>query len=276
VAFGGVPVREALDSAVIAIAAAGSDTPRLDAELLLAHALGTDRTSLFLDPARTVTGPAVQAFQGFVRRRSALREPVAYILGSKGFRRIELCVDARVLIPRPGTETLVEAAVAELSRGVRVMDVGTGSGAIALALADEREDLEIVATDISEDALSVARANADRLGLAGRVSFVAADLLDGPFAAPDAIVSNLPYVAEADRPTLEPELSHEPETALFAGDGLAVIRRLVEAIPDATRYVALEVGDTQADAVGALFGAPWVTSTRRDLTGNQRVVVASR
>jgi release factor glutamine methyltransferase len=278
VTFTGVSAREALDSAVIAIAAAGSSTPRLDAELLLARALGLDRTALFLDPGQVVAGPAVQAFQSFVRRRSAGREPVAYILGSKGFRRLELAVDPRVLIPRPETETLVEAAVAELPHGAAVLDVGTGSGAVALALADERDDLRVTATDISADALEVARGNAARLGLGGRVRFVLADLLDGVDDPPDAVVSNPPYVAEADRAGLAPEITgHEPARALFAGDeGLDVLRRLVGQIAAPTAYVALEVGDGQADAVRALFSAEWSTSTRQDLAGVQRVVVATR
>jgi len=278
VAFTGVSVREALESAVIAITAAQSDTPRLDAELLLAHALGVDRTALFLDPSRAVTGPAVQAFQGYVRRRTAGREPVAYILGVKGFRRLELAVDPRVLIPRPETETLVEAAVAELPRGASVVDVGTGSGAVALALADERDDLRVTATDISADALEVARGNAARLGLDGRVRFVLADLLDGADDPPDAVVSNPPYVAEADRAGLAPEIAgHEPARALFAGDeGLDVLRRLIGQIAAPTAYVALEVGDGQADAVRALFSTEWSTSTRQDLAGVQRVVVATR
>lgn len=277
-AFTGVSVREALESAVIAITAAQSDTPRLDAELLLAHALGVDRTALFLDPSRAVTGPAVQAFQGYVRRRTAGREPVAYILGVKGFRRLELAVDPRVLIPRPETETLVEAAVAELPRGASVVDVGTGSGAVALALADERDDLRVTATDISADALEVARGNAARLGLDGRVRFVLADLLDGADDPPDAVVSNPPYVAEADRAGLAPEIAgHEPARALFAGDeGLDVLRRLIGQIAAPTAYVALEVGDGQADAVRALFSTEWSTSTRQDLAGVQRVVVATR
>jgi release factor glutamine methyltransferase len=278
VGFPGVSVREALDSAIIAITAAQSDTPRLDAELLLARALGVDRTALFLDPSRAVTGPAVQAFQGYVRRRTAGREPIAYILGVKGFRRLELSVDPRVLIPRPETETLVEAAVAELPRGASVVDVGTGSGAVALALADERDDLRVTATDISADALEVARGNAAGLGLDGRVRFVLADLLDGADDPPDAVVSNPPYVAEADRAGLAPEITgHEPARALFAGDeGLDVLRRLIGQIAAPTAYVALEVGDGQADAVRALFCAEWSTSTRQDLAGVQRVVVATR
>lgn len=275
-AFGGVPVREALDSAVVAITAAGSDTPRLDAELLLAAALGVDRAALVTDPGREVAGPAVQRFQELVRRRSAGREPVAYLLGSRGFRRIDLRVDPRVLIPRPDTETLVQAAVEMLPRGASVVDVGTGSGAVALALKDERPDLRVTATDVSEDALGVARENALALGL--DVEFAVADLLDG-VGPHDAVVSNPPYVAEGDRATLAPEiLRHEPEGALFAGpDGLDVIRRLVaQAAASPARLVALEVGAGQAAGVRGLFGNGWETSARTDLGGVERVVVARR
>ncbi|HEV2786053.1 MAG TPA: peptide chain release factor N(5)-glutamine methyltransferase [Solirubrobacteraceae bacterium] len=276
--FGGASVREALDSAVIAIAAAGSETPRLDAEVLLAAALGIDRTALFLDPAREVTGPAVRAFQDAVRRRSAGREPVAYITGTRGFRHIELVVDARVLVPRPETELLVEVAVELAARGARVVDVGTGSGAVALALKDERPDVEVVATDSSADALAVARANAERLGL--DVAFRHGDLLAGAGAA-DVVLSNPPYVAESERATLAAEiLRHEPPGALLAGaDGLDVIRRLVPAAAVAgARLLAVEIGAGQAAAVtelvrGTGFGD---VQTRRDLAGMERVVIGRR
>ena len=279
-AFGGASVREALDSAVIAIAAGGSDTPRLDAEVLLAAALGIDRTALFLDPMRQVTGPAVRAFQDAVRRRSAGREPVAYITGRRGFRHIELAVDARVLVPRPETELLVEVGVELLARGARVVDVGTGSGAIALALRDERPDLEVTGTDVSAGALAVARDNAARLGLAGDVAFVEGDLLAG-LGEVDAVLSNPPYVAEGERVALAPEiLRHEPAGALFAGaDGLDVIRRLVPAaVAAGARLAAIEVGEGQAAAVRALMvEAGFATvQVRRDLAGIERVVAGSR
>lgn len=279
-AFGGASVREALDSAVIAIAAAGSQTPRLDAELLLADALGVDRTALFVDPSREVTGPAVRAFQNAVRRRSAGREPVAYITGRRGFRHIELEVDARVLVPRPETELLVEVGVELLQRGVRVVDVGTGSGAVALALKDERPDLEVIGTDVSADALAVARRNSARLGLEGAVELRAGDLLAGVWET-DAVLSNPPYVADGERAALAPEiLRHEPPGALFAGeDGLDVIRRLVPAAAAAgARLVAIEVGAGQAAAVGALMGVAGFArvQARRDLAGIERVVVGRR
>jgi len=274
-AFGGVAVRDALDSAVIAIAAAGSPTPRLDAELLLADALSVDRAGLFMDPRREVTGPAVRAFQDAVRRRSAEREPVAYILGRRGFRHIELAVDARVLIPRPETELLVEVGLA-LPRGARVVDVGTGSGAVALALKHERPDLDVLATDVSHAALEVARDNAQRLGL--EVAFAAGDLLAGTGEV-DAVLSNPPYVADGDRATLAPEIArHEPPGALFAGaDGLDVIRRLVPAAARA-RLLALEVGEDQAEPVAGLMRASGFVAVdvRRDLTGIERVVAGTR
>jgi release factor glutamine methyltransferase len=274
-ALRGVPVREALDSAVVALQAAGVDTPRLDAEVLLAHALGVDRTALVIDRDRRVEGPAVRAFQDAVRRRSVEREPVAYITGVKGFRHIDLQVDSRVLIPRPETETLVEAALG-LPPGARVVDVGTGSGAVALALKDERPDLDVVATDASPDALAVARANAARLGL--DVRFFQGDLLDGAGEV-DAVVANPPYVR--DGTPLQPEIArHEPPVALYAGaDGLAVIRRLAaQAGASAARFVALEVGIGQAGAVAAVlvdagFGT---TEAHRDLAGIERVVVGRR
>jgi release factor glutamine methyltransferase len=277
VAFGGVPVREALDGAVTAIAAAGADTPRLDAELLLGHALGVDRTALLMAPEREVTGPAVRAFQDLVRRRSVGREPVAYLLGRRGFRLIELEVDGRVLVPRPETELLVEVAL-DLPHCARVVDVGTGSGAVALALKDERPDLEVVATDVSEDALAVARANAARLGL--DVAFVRGDLLEGAGEV-DAIVANPPYVAEADRAALPPEVArHEPAVALFAGaDGLDVLRRLArEAGASPARLAAVEVGAGQAEPVEALLRAAGFARVERhrDLAGIERVVVGRR
>ena len=277
--FGGVTVREALDSAVIAIAAARSDTPRLDAELLLADALGVDRVALFTDPGHEVSGPAVRAFQNAVRRRSVLREPVAYILGVRGFRHIDLRVDARVLVPRPETELLVELGLT-LARGARVVDVGTGSGAIALALKQERPDLTVTGTDVSADALEVARANGLALGL--EVTFAAGDLLAGVGEC-DAILANPPYVADGERASLAAEIvHHEPAGALFAGaDGLDVIRRLVPAAAAALTVgglIAIEHGAGQAGAVRALLERDGFAGVRshHDLAGIERVSAGTR
>ncbi len=281
----GTPIRDALDGALTAIGASGCETPRLDAELLLAHALGVSRERLIVactrqgDSDLTVTGPAVRTFQDFVRRRSVLREPVAYILGRRHFRRLELAVDPRALIPRPETELLVEIALA-LPQGSRVLDVGTGSGAVALALADERPDLRVTGADVSEPALALARENAARLGL--RVVFVHAHLLDNVPDEFDAVLSNPPYVPDGDRASLAPEiLRHEPASALFAGpDGLDVIRPLIAQAGEraALKLLALEVGAGQAPVVGELMRAAGFAAVRseRDLAGIERVVVGER
>jgi len=272
----GTPVRDALDSAVVALTAAGIDTPRLDAEVLLAHAMGTQRLRLLSDRDAVVSGSAVRAFQDAVRRRSVQREPVAYITGVKGFRRLDIAVDARVLIPRPETETLVEVALDALPEGARVVDVGTGSGAIALALKDERPDLVVVATDVSEDALAVARANAERLGL--EIELIRGDLLGGAGAV-DAVVSNPPYVEDGAQ--LAPEIvRHEPALALRAGpDGLDVLRRLVPAAAArGAALLAVEHGMGQAAAIEALALESGFARTERrpDLAGIDRVVIAWR
>jgi release factor glutamine methyltransferase len=275
----GTPVRDALDGAVTAIGAAGCETPRLDAELLLAHALGVGRERLFVDAELSVTGPAVRTFQDYVRRRSVLREPVAYILGKRHFRRLELVADPRALIPRPETELLVEVALS-LPEDRRVLDVGTGSGAVALALKDERPDLRVTGSDLSAQALALAGANGERLGL--DVHWLTADLLEGVPDEFDAILSNPPYVPDGDGATLAPEiLRHEPASALFAGaDGLDAIRPLLGqvAVRSSVRLLALEVGAGQAAVVGELMRAAGFQSVRseRDLSGIERVVVGER
>jgi release factor glutamine methyltransferase len=275
----GTPARDALDGAITAIAAAGCETPRLDAEVLLAHVLGVSRERLFTDRGLAVEGPAVRAFQNAVRRRAVEREPVAYIVGRRGFRRLDLTVDRRALVPRPETELLVETGLA-LGSGVRVLDLGTGSGAVALALKDERPDLDLSGSDISEAALELARANGRRLGL--DVRWLHSDLLADVPEEFDAILANPPYVAESERAQLAPEiLRHEPAGALFAGpDGLAVIRPLLAQLVarPRTALVALEVGAGQAPAVAELAraaGFPYVRS-ERDLAGIERVVVGER
>lgn len=269
-----------LEAATDALRAAGIDTPRLDAELLLAEATGWSRAALVADPGAEVPPSAARRFGEMVRRRLR-REPVAYILGRKGFRGIELAVDSRVLIPRPETELLVELAL-EVQPD-RVLDVGTGSGAIALAVADELPGCEVTATDTSPGALEVARANAERLGLAERVRFLAGTLPEGESF--DLILANLPYVAERDWPSLQPEVTRwEPREALLAGpDGLDAYRALITKSAGLwfrianikSGGLAVEVGAGQAPQVVSLmrdagFGE---IETRRDLAGIERVVV---
>jgi release factor glutamine methyltransferase len=269
-------IRDALGGAVDALAAAGVASPRLDAELLLAEATGWDRARLAAEPEAGVPAGAARRFGETVRRRLR-REPVAYILGRKGFRSIELQVDRRVLVPRPETELLVELAL-EL-RPRRLLDMGTGSGAIALAIADETPDCELVATDTSAAALEVARANARSLGLSGRVELVEAMLPSEPGEL-DLIVANLPYVAESEWASLEPEVTRwEPREALLAGpDGLDVLRAAIPVAATAAPVLALEVGDGQAPAVSELlFEAGFAkVEARPDLAGIPRVVWGRR
>jgi release factor glutamine methyltransferase len=265
--------REALSASVDALRAAGIAEPRLDAELLLAEAAGVGRAELVADPEAEISPAATRRFAEMVRRRLR-REPVAYILGRRGFRNLELAVDPRVLIPRPETELLVELAL-EL-RPSRVLDVGTGSGAIALAVASELPGCEVIATDASAAALDVARANAGRLGLSDRVRFAEATLPPG-LGTVDLVLANLPYVSEADWSGLEPEVTEwEPREALLAGaDGLDVLRDAVPVLAGAAPVLALEVGAGQADAVSGLLTAAGfdAVEARADLAGIQRVVV---
>jgi release factor glutamine methyltransferase len=278
----GNTARDALQAAVDALDAAGCESARLDAELLLSHATGWDRAKLAAEPQSRLPVGASREFGEMVRRR-VRREPVAYILGRRGFRRIELLVDRRVLIPRPETELLVELAV-ELGSS-RVLDVGTGSGAIALAVADELEGARVTAIDTSFDAVRVAQANAERLGLADRVEVV----LRGPSslkgAEPDGrpfdlLLANLPYVSEDDWEDLAPEIREfEPRDALIAGPtGLEAIEALAEelhAIAPRPAVVALEVGADQAGAVSELIRAAGYAEieVRADFAGHDRVVI---
>jgi release factor glutamine methyltransferase len=270
---------EALEAATDGLAAAGVETPGLDAELLLAEATGWGREKLLADPEATLTPGAARAFAEMVRRRLR-REPVAYILGRKGFRRIELAVDRRVLIPRPETELLVEVALDLNPR--RVLDVGTGSGAIALAIADELPQTRVDATDPSASAIRVARTNIERLGLGDRVrcgeGIVPSADVDG-VAHYDLVVANLPYISEAEWESLAPEIrDYEPRAALVAGStGLEAIRELldgVKQVPERPGAIALEVGEGQAREVSELVGRSGFGSTQvhRDLAGIERVV----
>ncbi len=266
-------IRDELRWAAQSLAEVGCDTPHLDAEVILARVLGTDRTGLVLRGGEPLSPDERTRYLALVARRAS-REPVAYITGKRAFRNLELSVDPRVLIPRPETELLVEAALG-LPTGARVADVGTGSGAVALALKQERPDLAVTGIDIDAGALSVARMNGTRHRLA--VTWARHDLLDD--GAYDAVVANLPYVAPDD--LLPPDVAHyEPRLALLAeGDGLAVIRRLIRQVADrrSIAFLALEIGAAQGAAVRALTEeAGFTAEVRQDLAGLDRVVVGRR
>jgi release factor glutamine methyltransferase len=261
-------------------AARGLDSPRLDAELLVAHALQIDRVRLYMDLDRPLVPDELAAIRALVIRRRK-REPLAYVIGTREFFGRSFAVTPAVLVPRPETETLVERALELLPPDAEgpVLDVGTGSGCIALTLAAERRALQMDATDLAEAALAVAARNAERLGVAARVRFYCGDL----FAAlPEPrryalVVSNPPYISLNERPALAPELAREPEEALFAGeDGLAIIRRLVAEAPS---YLApggtllVEIGAGQGEAVLALLRAAGFEDPviHKDLGGRERV-----
>jgi len=253
------------------LGAAGCDTPRLDAELLLCEALDVGRERLVIDRDIPVAAEAAERFAALAARRMR-REPVAYILGRRAFRRLELRVDPRVLIPRPETERLVEVGLS-LASGASVLDVGTGSGAVALALKDERPDLIVSGVDVSVGAVDVAHGNASRLGL--DVTFAIGDLLEGRPAV-DVVLANLPYV-ETDAELPADIARYEPPGALFAGaDGLDLVRRLVEAATlRRPQLLALELAPSQACQVAGLVrGAGFAqVEVLRDLAGRDRVVV---
>jgi release factor glutamine methyltransferase len=263
---------------VDAIAAAGCETARLDAELLLAQASGWERARFTSEPDARLPVGASREFAEMVRRRIR-REPVAYILGRKGFRRIELQVDRRVLIPRPETELLVEVALEVKPRAV--LDVGTGSGAIALAVADELPEARVSAIDTSIDALRVSQVNADRLGLSDRVDVVLRGINSLAEAEPsDLLLANLPYVSEAEWEVLAPEIrDYEPREALVAGPtGLEAIEALVGelgSLKSKPSAVALEIGAGQGAATADLVRVAGYAEVevRRDLAGHERVVI---
>ena len=190
---GPTPVRDAIAAGAAALSAAGCDTPRLDAEVLLAHVLGSTRERVLVDPARPLDECAAREFDAALERRARAREPVAYITRRRHFRHLELAVDERALIPRPETELLVEIG-ARLPRGAAVIDVGTGCGAVALALAHERPDLRVGPGDVDPRALTLAGENASALGL--EVELYRSDILAGVPDEFDAVLANLPYVAE--------------------------------------------------------------------------------
>jgi release factor glutamine methyltransferase len=308
---GGVPVETTgalLREGAERLSAAGSETPRLDAELLLGHAVGVGRTVVLAHPEAPVGADAARRYRADLERRAA-GEPVAYLRGIKEFFGLAFEVDPRALIPRPETERLVELAVADVMRRLgavarrpgaaplRIVDVGTGSGAIAVALAvslrrrSALDAVEILAVDISPDALDLARENAVGHAVADRIRFAAVDLLpvDGPVHAGhpdgvfDLVLANLPYVRRDVIPTLPRATSFEPVLALDGGpDGLEIIGRLLDRLPDALAadgIALLEIGADQGDAIVACLAdhlPGWRCDVEQDLAGLPRVARVAR
>ena len=285
----GATIGRALIAATERLRDAGSPTASLDAQIILAHVLDVERSWLFAHYDHELTASEAERYTNFIARRAA-REPVAYLVGRKEFYGLDLLVDRRVLIPRPETELLVDAVLEWIddyygpdsgATPVLVADIGTGSGAIALAVATETPDAHIYATDISADALNVARQNAERLNLSQRVTFGQGDLL-APLPKPvDILVANLPYVRQEDYQFLDADVhDYEPRTALESGpEGLDAIRRLLAQVPGKMRaggLIVLEIGYNQGNAVAALAAellpqAQWV-SVEQDYNGHDRVV----
>lgn len=265
----------------------GVESARLDAEHLLAHALGTSRLQLYLQFDRPLTPDELDLFRPFLRRRAA-REPLQYIVGRAAFRELELRTDARALIPRPETEVLVEK-VLEWARGradLTAVDVGTGTGCIALSLLKEGPFTHVWGVDPSPDALELAGINAAGVAEATGLALVQGEGLGAlpPGVRVNVVVSNPPYVREDEAAGLQPEIrDHEPHLALFAGaDGLAVVRQVVAGAEDrlvAGGLLALEIGAGQGSAVLELVGASGAfrdAAVHRDLSGKPRIVTAVR
>jgi release factor glutamine methyltransferase len=274
-----VKVREALASSSERLAAARVESPRVDAETLVAHVLGVRRSELALAPARVLGDEELATLEALVARREA-REPLAYVLGEWGFRRLTLQVDRRVLVPRPETEIVVERCLDRLV-GVaepRALDVGTGSGAIALAIVDEHAGARVTALDASPGALEVARANAERTGLA--LELCEWDLFDGLPEGPwDLVVSNPPYVRPDEIGSLAPEVREwEPREALVGVGATAAIVRGASNVLRPGGALVLEVADGSAWDVAELLADCGYADLRmtRDLTDRERVVEGVR
>jgi release factor glutamine methyltransferase len=270
-----VKVAAAVARASERLASAGCESSRVDAEFLVAHVRGTTRSSVLVDGDQPLSDDAVAELEGLVARRER-REPLAYLLGEWGFRRLTLKVDPRVLIPRPETEIVVERCLALISvlAEPRVLDVGTGSGAIALAIADEHPGARVTGIDASTDALDVARLNALSTGLA--VEFVEWDLFTGlPAGSWDLVVSNPPYVRPDEIELLELEVrGWEPRAALVGEGATEAIARGAQAVMGVGGALVLEVAEGDVGRVSGLLRELGYTDVQvtRDLSGRDRIV----
>lgn len=270
----------------------GISSPRLDAEVLLGYCLGWDRVKLYVNFDKPLLPAELAAYREVVKRRVS-REPVAYIIGRKEFYSLSFKVSPAVLIPRPDTELLVETAISLLKdrpaegNALSICDIGTGSGAILLALGHHCRDATLWGTDISEDALALARENAEQLGLSTRTSFIRADILPDWSAGErcfSCIISNPPYIPRADIASLEPEINKfEPRVALDGGDdGLTLYRRIISRsweFLDENGIICLEIGEEQADPVIKILDASHHydgIDVRKDFAGKDRVIVAHK
>ncbi len=270
-------VGDVLKASTEFLAAKGVPSPRVDAEHLVARALGLTRLDLYLQHDRPLTEAELATARELVRRRGT-REPLAYVLGEWGFRRLTLTTDRRALIPRPETEVVVERCLALLADQDRpeVLDVGTGSGAIALAIADEHPGARVTAVDVSEDALALAAVNAERTGLGERVALVHRDLAEGLPGGPyDLVVSNPPYVLPEEIDALEPEVRDwEPRQALVGRGATEAIARAAPGVLRAGGWLVLEVADGAAGRAESLLAEAGFGDLCRslDLADRERVV----
>jgi release factor glutamine methyltransferase len=246
-------VLEVLQAATAHLKKHGVENPRLNAEHLLAHVLGRNRIELYLDFERKLTETELTPLRDLVKRRSE-GEPLQHLLGTVEFCGLTFLCDRRAMVPRPETEELVESLKSEIQDPKsEIVDVGTGSGVIALSLAAEFPEARILAVDVSDDALAIAQENAIRLDLSSRVEFLKSRLLETIEGAFDLIVANLPYISTQDRHTLSREVLHDPEIALFAGArGDELVRELIDQAPTRLRpggMLALEIGLGQSEAL---------------------------
>jgi release factor glutamine methyltransferase len=272
-----VTIGDVLKASTAYLSGKGVPCPRVDGEHLVAKALGLSRLDLYLQHDRTLTDPELAAARELVRRRGT-REPLAYVLGEWGFRRLTLATDSRALIPRPETEVVVERCLAHLADldAPEVLDVGTGTGAIALAIADEHPGAQVTAIDVSEEALALAAENAERTGLAARVVLERHDLTTGLPGGPyDLVVSNPPYVLPEEIGSLEPEVREwEPRRALVGSGATDAIAAAARGVLRSGGWLVLEVADGTAGVVSGLVTSLGFTRVgdSPDLGGRQRVV----